>query len=238
MEDFNLFLNDVIKTYVGRYDHILGRIYPSKGSTGFPEVNLSVNYSRAYDTVLSGRNEQESVSWFEFQLSNGKTGKKNDNHLDCIIIDDSNKRVLFIEAKRFRGKDQVTGIGKDVKRFYRFYDNRKEEFDKRIENSEGYDFYAMVLADVWIAKGKKKKKGNEEDIRFKIRKSFEEKRFFAVDTPFKDYFMEVELDEQLLERINKSDIIYRNDLIEKTNEDNYSETLYLLIATWKLSDKV
>lgn len=230
MEDFNLFLNDVIKTYVGRYDRILGRMYPSKGPTGFPEVNLSVNYSRAYDTVLSSRNEQESVSWFEFQLSNGKTGKKSDNHLDCIIIDDSNKRILFIEAKRFRGKDQVTGIGKDVKRFYRFYDNRKEEFDKRIQNSEDYDFYAMVLADVWIAKG-------SEDIRFKIRKSFEEKRFFAVDTPFKDYFMEVELDEQLLERINKSDIIYRNDLIEKTNVDN-SETLYLLTATWKLSDKV
>lgn len=236
MEDFNLFLNDVIKTYVGRYDHILGRMYPSKGPTGFPEVNLSVNYSRAYDTVLSSRNEHESVSWFEFQLSNGKTGKKNDNHLDCIIIDDSNKRILFIEAKRFREVKQVKGIGKDVKRFYRFYDNRKEEFDERVQNSEDYDFYAMVLADVWIAKGKKR---NEEDIRFKIRKSFEEKRFFAVDTPFKDYFMEVELDEQLLERINKSDIIYRNDLIEKTKTNvDCSETLYLLTATWKLSDKV
>lgn len=229
MEDFNLFLNDVIKTYVGRYDHILGRMYPSKNSTGFPEVNLSVNYSRAYDTVLSSRNEQESVSWFEFQLSNRRGAKNNDNHLDCIIIDDSNKRIFFIEAKRFRGKYQVTGIGKDVKRIYWSYDNRKEEFDKRIENYEGYDFYAMVLADVWIEKGSK-------DIRFKIRKSFEEKRFFAVDTPFKDPFIDGELDEKLLERINKSDIIYRNDLIEKTNVDN-SETLYLLTATWKLNDK-
>lgn len=130
---------DVLTEYKNIYENILSGIYPAKNSTGFPERNLSVNFSKAYEKKAR-QNKEEAYTWFEFQF-----GSKNNKHLDAVIINDKAKNVIFIESKRYSNpKNKKAYIIKDIQRIYDFL----PEFQKRIHKS-GYTYYGIILADVW-----------------------------------------------------------------------------------------
>lgn len=80
---------DVFEKYKKNYDRIFKVIYPAKNSTGFPERNLSVNFAKAYENVFDN-----TVTWYELQF-----GIKNNRHIDAVIIDIKNKRIIFINQK-------------------------------------------------------------------------------------------------------------------------------------------
>ena len=131
MQNFSFF-EQTLEGCKARYEKILERLYPSKKNTGFSEENLLVNFSKSYDSVLKQNSQQESTSWFEFQLTNRIGKQRNDNHLDCLVIDDANKRILFIEGKRFKSESKISEIGKDAYRIINVFDDRKDEFFDRI----------------------------------------------------------------------------------------------------------
>ena len=86
-----ILLEEVFKDYKNIYDNILNAFYPSLGSTGFQERNLTVNFSKAYESVY----EKDTVfSWFELQF-----GDKKNNHFDCLIVNENKKRTVFHRIK-------------------------------------------------------------------------------------------------------------------------------------------
>ena len=120
------------------YKNILKSFYPSLGSTGFQERNLTVNFSKAYETT----NKSEDVcSWFELQF-----GEKKNNHFDCVIINSTRKEILIIESKRFTSSAKKDNINKDIERIESFVNGG---LDERFDKYKGYNVLGVILADVW-----------------------------------------------------------------------------------------
>lgn len=142
---------EVFKHYSKIYKTILSNIYPAKNSTGFPEKNLSVNFSKAYETVANIADETV-VSWFEMQF-----GKRNNLHVDAVIINETVGDMLILEAKRFKNDNgKVKEVVKDINRIYDFASelrNENVQGNKRIELSKINHCYGVILADVWEKTG-------------------------------------------------------------------------------------
>lgn len=148
-------INDVFVEYQGIYKKILGSFYPAKNSTGFPERNLSVNLSKAYEKVAETKG-QKSISWFELQF-----GERNNSHVDAVIINLSTNELLIVEAKRFSNPAlKMKEILKDIERIHSLVAELKTE--KRIKMDEIKRCYGVVLADVWT----------ETDIKKQILESY------------------------------------------------------------------
>ena len=143
-------MEKVFDNYKAVYKHILSSFYPSLGKTGFQERNLTVNFSKAYEKTFPN---DTVFSWFELQF-----GKENSNHFDCLIVNKSQKEMLFIESKRFSDTTKkVKSVLNDIKRIYDFVhtdlgedDRFKEFYDK------GYKAYGMILADIWQENSRKR----------------------------------------------------------------------------------
>ena len=58
-------LESIFNLYKSRYLRIFEKIYPARNSTGFPERNLSVNFTKAYETYYLNC---YVISWFELQF--------------------------------------------------------------------------------------------------------------------------------------------------------------------------
>ena len=131
----------IFEEFKKNYVRIFDVIYPAKNSTGFPERNLSVNFAKAYEKLFENSN-----TWYELQF-----GIKNNRHIDAVIIDSKNKNILLIESKRFNNPSKkINEIKTDI---FRIIDLKKElsnDQDNRIKNIKLYQFYGVVLADVWI----------------------------------------------------------------------------------------
>lgn len=140
------FMGKVFKEYSNIYTNIFKHLYPAKNSTGFPERNLSVNFSKAYEKVATTKN-QNAISWFEFQF-----GKKNDLHLDAIVMNTSSNELILVESKRFNsGKKKIRQVGEDIDRIYScIKELKKASQNSRIDLKNKYKkVYGVVLADVW-----------------------------------------------------------------------------------------
>jgi hypothetical protein len=81
-------IDKVLHRYKENYCRIFECIYPSMGSTGFTERNLSVNFAMAYESV-----HKDSITWYEFQF-----GKKNNLHYDAIIINPAEKEIVIVSS--------------------------------------------------------------------------------------------------------------------------------------------
>lgn len=140
-------MDSVFKEYGKIYQDILSSIYPAKNSTGFAERNLSVNFSKAYErnAVLQGH---EAVSWFEFQF-----GKKNNLHVDVVILNKTTGEMCVVESKRFSNpSSKLKEIGKDLQRIQNFVAELKTENSDgtiRINMADIKRCYGVILADVW-----------------------------------------------------------------------------------------
>ncbi len=132
----NRVLNEMKKEYV----NILCSLYPSKGSTGFTERNLSVNFASAYKVL-----NDKAVAWFEFSF-----GKN--NHFDAIIVDPSKKKLVIVESKRFTNpRDKAKEIDEDIERIQELNSEERleKEFGKRLPNWRDYSIYGTIIADIW-----------------------------------------------------------------------------------------
>lgn len=140
---------EVFEYYREIYKTILSNIYPAKHSTGFPERNLSVNFSKAYETVAANAGET-AVSWFEMQF-----GEKNNLHVDAVIINETVGDMLILESKRFNSPlKKAKQIVKDINRIYDFVlelqnENKQKKDIIRIDLSKINHCYGIILADVW-----------------------------------------------------------------------------------------
>lgn len=134
-------LEKVFENFKKEYDHILGSFYPSLGSTGFQERNLTTNFAKAYEKTFA---EDDVIVWFELQF-----GDCRDNHFDCLVIDKTKRQIILIESKRFvSAESKKSSVEKDIKRINDYIKNDYKT-DKRFANYRNYDVYGLVLADVW-----------------------------------------------------------------------------------------
>ena len=141
---------EVFRSYGEIYNHILSTIYPAKKNTGFPERNLSVNFSKAYEQIMGNKNH-DVVSWFEFQF-----GENDRYHVDMVLLDNTTKELFIIESKRFSNPNKkMEEIGEDIKRIHLFKnelikEQKLQEEQIRINMEEINHIYGVILADVWL----------------------------------------------------------------------------------------
>lgn len=130
-------LEEVFKNYDLIYRNILKNFYPSLGSTGFQERNLTVNFSKAFEKTYN-----DIITWFEFQFGDNKN-----KHFDAIIIHNDN--IYFIEAKRYSSPNRKKeSIYADINRINDYVINNFNQ-DERFKNYNIKNFYGVILADVW-----------------------------------------------------------------------------------------
>lgn len=152
----NIFLESVLAEYKAKYVSVFRNFYPAMGSTGFPERNLSVNFSQAFETLAASRG-YDVYSWFELQMrGDGKKDKNGNKHCDALIVDNTNKTLYLIEAKRFTGKEKISEVENDINRIRTFadeiQDDKNDEFEKGrfdLFRAQHYTINGVILADVW-----------------------------------------------------------------------------------------
>ena len=139
------------------YERILREFYPSLGSTGFQERNLTVNFSKAYEYVCKTDNV---LSWFELQF-----GDKKNNHYDCLIINNTRKELFIVESKRFTSSMKKQSVLNDIERINSFV---KNGLDERFDDYKNYKVFGVILADVW----------KENNTKKEIYRAFKDEDFF------------------------------------------------------------
>ena len=139
------------------YERILEEFYPSLGSTGFQERNLTVNFSKAYENVCKA---ERVFSWFELQF-----GDKNNNHFDCVIINNTRKELFIAESKRFTSSMKKQSVLNDIGRINSFV---KNGLDERFDDYKNYKVFGVILADVW----------KENNTKKEIYRAFKDEDFF------------------------------------------------------------
>ena len=159
-------LEKVFENFKKEYDHILGSFYPSLGSTGFQERNLTTNFAKAYEKTFD---KDDVIVWFELQF-----GEENNNHFECLIINKTKRQIILIESKRFvSAESKKSSVEKDIKRINDYIKNDYKT-DDRFKKYRKYDVYGLILADIW----------KESDPKKQIFKDFKNKRIFGSG----DYF--------------------------------------------------
>lgn len=148
----------VFEKYKENYKKIFDYLYPSKGSTGFTERNLSVNFTKAYEAVNT-----QAITWYEFSFEKGK-------HLDAVIIDPNSQKIIIVESKRFSNPEiKVKEVDDDIDRILGFSNNLESEFKNRINNIDKYSILGVILADVWT----------ENEQKTSIQASFESDNYLS-----------------------------------------------------------
>lgn len=136
------------------------------------ETNQVMYFMESYKSIAVER----CITWAELSVpyvtidNNGVEHKKT-NHLDGFIIDGYN--VFFIEAKRFSRKNKkIDELGNDLSAIIDFGKNKIaiEQFMNRLPdkaNKQKYNFYCILLADVWNYRNKRKNETKRIEIDWK-----------------------------------------------------------------------
>lgn len=134
------YFKKILETYKVRYNKILTSYYPSHGSTGFTERNMSVNFAHSVELISN-----DTIVWYEAPF-----GSRNREHFDAVIIDKTTKSIFIIESKRFTvPKQKLYSIGEDMKRIVNKSNIRKVTANYNDITSNSYNVYGVILADVW-----------------------------------------------------------------------------------------
>ena len=209
--------NAVFENYRNRYNRILTTFYPSIGSTGLQERNLTVNFAEAYKDAF---HERDVISWYELQFSKkvldkdvqsgdaDRIAEKENNHLDCIIIDKTERKLFLVESKRFTNTTgKSTAITKDIERIIDFAKGSvKDERFVRLDRLENFSVYGVILADVWTENRKKQE----------VLDSFKNEKYFSDKTD-----------------LTGDEYIYNTIVFDKDNIDCGSDYA-LLTFVWKI----
>ncbi len=164
MKELHKAVKKVFEEYHKKYVNVFNCLYPAKNSTGFPERNLSVNFSKAIEEVFTS-----ACTWFEFQF-----GPKNNFHFDAIIIIPEVKTILIVESKRFSNPiSKIEEIKNDMDRINKVKKEYFCEFDERIPKFADYSVCGVILADEWTETKRKKE----------VKESFERGNFIETFLP-------------------------------------------------------
>lgn len=208
--------NNIFDTYVGIYENILSEFYPSKGSTGFTERNLSVNWVKAVEKCQ--RND-DIISWFEYQF-----GSQNNQHIDALLWNRSAETLFLIESKRFNDPlAKIREVGEDIVRLQDAYVEIKKE--KRIDLKRIKHCYGIILADVWVKKAQER-----VGRKSKILKNFQNASF--VEGNLENFSKDVRQRLDNKELANLKYYCKTLDLI--TSSEDFSENYSLLSLSWEI----
>lgn len=144
-------IQEVFNNMCKMYESIFTNYYPSHGSTGFTERNLTFYFSHFY--LKSANNLSDIIVWQEVPIEEG-------GHFDTLIIDTINEKIIIIEAKRLQNDQKFESILKDFDRIDTILVEKKNNRGIKIPSAfSTYDKYALLLADIWIPKDNETKEG-------------------------------------------------------------------------------
>jgi len=146
--EHNAIIKSVFCDTINTYCNTLTNYYPSFESIGFTERNLTFNFCHNYFSIY-----QKAKIWQEVPINKKNEKGKYDEHFDSLIIDEANKLLIFIEAKRLNSGNKLESINADYARL-------KQDFSKIYNYDKFQEFtkYGILLADIWIPRLKPNKK--------------------------------------------------------------------------------
>jgi hypothetical protein len=137
-------IQEVFNNMCKMYESIFTNYYPSHGSTGFTERNLTFYFSHFY--LKSANNLSDIIVWQEVPIEEG-------GHFDTLIIDSINEKIIIIEAKRLQNYQKFESIQKDFDRIVDILITKNNDHGIKIPSTfSTYDKYALLLADIWLPK--------------------------------------------------------------------------------------
>ncbi len=146
------------------YSEMLGNYYPAYGKNGFTERNLTFNF--CHNLLVKNKN---LIVFQEVPI-------KNKQHFDSIVIDDKNKVVFIIEAKRLQSKKKMSEIADDCDRMLAHFN----EFNGH-EERKNYKKWCIILIDLWIPRNEPtfgtKKRLRNAFMEYEPNKEIEKKLF-------------------------------------------------------------
>lgn len=114
------FITDIYKSVIKKYNNIFNeegylptKEHPSLGINGFTERNLTFNFCHSYL-----EENQNAIVWQEIPFNSDALKRQ---HVDSIIIDNDNKWVIYLEAKRLYGIHHFELLLDDFRRIKNHY---------------------------------------------------------------------------------------------------------------------
>jgi len=179
MEQHKQIFEKVFSGTVQTYKNTLTNYYPSFESIGFTERNLTFNFCHNYFSV----NGYAKV-WQEVPLNVKNEKGKYDEHYDSLIIDEKNRVLVIIEAKRLNSERKLYSINEDYNRIMSQF-SKINAYEKYREFSK----YGILLADIWIPR-----EGPKNTSKMELLKKFE---YFS--KVINSYFLKREVDAKISE---------------------------------------
>lgn len=160
------FFDEILKEIKGHYVNVLSKFYPTVGSRGFTEVNLTVACGNAFAKTCS-----EAVIWYELPFTKEPKDKF---HVDLAIFIPKERHLVLVESKRFSESGKVKECTDNLKRISDPW-NIRELLKVHSKHNEGLvDKYktvtACILADVWTE--------SERTFKQKVYDQWRAKNFF------------------------------------------------------------
>lgn len=142
-------IKEAFEHYYQKFTRIFKSFYPSTGSDGFVERNLTNNFVNELNRLLD---DDKSFSWYEISIPKSGNGIKK-GHIDAVLISPDMNTIFYIEAKRlstYRGnfKKRIESITSD---FNRIIDKENRDSIKLRVGHEFKNEYIICLADFWIS---------------------------------------------------------------------------------------
>lgn len=146
-------MKEFIAQVFDAYCKVYGEALNTKDFQPWTEDRKTIHESNQVRTFLEAYKSIEGnvITWMELPIAfKGEKQKAEIAHIDGFIVDFNNKRLVFIEAKRFSRPSQIKSINKDIQRLY----NIREEIyvgDGQFKGLNLFDFdaYIVCLADIW-----------------------------------------------------------------------------------------
>lgn len=132
-------IDDAFEGTCSDYGRMLNEYYPSFKSSGFTERNLTFNFCHNLLKI-----NHKLIVYQEVPIEEGQ-------HFDSLVIDDEEKLLIIIEAKRLNSIKKMEEIEDDCKKMMIKYDQING-----YERRKDYRKWAIILVDLWIPRNEKK----------------------------------------------------------------------------------
>ena len=141
----------VFKHYCNTYKEIFQDFKPWIGTKRtINEANQVHHFLEAYKDLFPG-----AITWMELPIPDRNSNKKAYTaRIDGFILSQVQKRIIFIEAKRFSRENKVESLKEDAIRIRRILDKIFNEENGKLKNIDlnHYEIAALFLADAWDKK--------------------------------------------------------------------------------------
>lgn len=140
-------LDRVFPVYCQIYSNIFETFTPWKDTRkSINEANQVHHFLDAFTAVYP-----DAITWMELPVPDtNMDGKAYTARIDGFILSEKQKRIIFIEAKRFSRENKVNSLKDDVARIKRILDKAISNGSKlKGLDLNQYEVAALFLADAW-----------------------------------------------------------------------------------------